>query len=93
MLRGPEVGEHGSILQQNHRKSISVWEANSENCSDLIFAVIVPDTNYVTSAIRKLMLDMPGPGSFQNIGLLLGAKQGSEHVKPCGSNWVKIKEA
>ena len=30
---------------------------------------IVPDTNYIISAIRKLMLDIPSPGSFQNIGL------------------------
>ena len=52
-----------------------VREPNSENCLDLIFAappcekvIIVPDTNYITSAIRKLMLDMPGPGGFQNIG-------------------------
>ena len=48
------------------------------NCLDLIFAaspyekvIIVPDTNYITSAIRKFMLDMPSPGSFQNIGLLI----------------------
>ena len=33
--------------------------------------IIVPDTNYVTSAIRKLMLNMPSPGSFQNVGLLI----------------------
>ena len=56
-------------------------------------AIIVPDTNYITSAIRKFMLDMPSPGSFQNIGLLIWAQQGSEHVKPCGSNWLKIKGA
>ena len=31
--------------------------------------IIVPDTNYITSAIRKLMLDISSPGSFQNIGL------------------------
>ena len=37
------------------------------------------------------MLDMPSPGSCQSIGLLILAQQGSEHVKPCGSNWVKIK--
>ena len=30
----------------------------------------MPDTNYITSAIRKFMLDMPSPGSFQNICLL-----------------------
>ena len=56
--------------------NILVWEPNSENCLDLIFLVfpyekviIVPDTNHITSAIRKFMLDMQGPGSFQNIGL------------------------
>ena len=77
-----------------------VQEANSENCLDFIFAaplckkvIIVPDTNYITSAIRKFLLDMPSPGSFQNIGLLIWAQQGLNHVKPCGSNWVKIKGA
>ena len=53
-------------------------EPNSENCSDLdlTFAVppcekviIVPDAYYITFAIRKLMLNMPSAGSFQNIGL------------------------
>ena len=51
-----------------------VWERNSENCLDLSFAsppcekvIIVPDTNYITSAIRKFMWDMPSPGSFQKI--------------------------
>ena len=39
------------------------------------------------------MLGMPSLGSFQNIGLLIRAQQGSEHMKPCGSNWVKIKGA
>ena len=55
-----------------------VREPNSENCLDLSFAappcekiIIVPDTNYITSAISKFMLDMPSPGSFQNIGLLI----------------------
>ena len=37
------------------------------------------------------MLDMPSLGNFQNLGLLTWAQQGSKHVKPCGSNWVKIK--
>ena len=70
---------------------------NSENCLDLIFAappcekvIIVPDTNYIISAIRKFMLDMPSPGRFQNIALLIWGQQGSEHVKPCGSNWGTI---
>ena len=77
-----------------------VREPNSENCLDLIFSappcekvITVADTNYITSAIRKFMLDMPGPGSFQNIGFLIWAIRGPEHVKPCGSNWVKIKGA
>ena len=55
-----------------------VREPNSENCLDLIFAkppcekvIIVPDTKYITSAIRKFLLDMPSPGSFQNIGFLI----------------------
>ena len=39
------------------------------------------------------MLDMPSPGSFPNLGLLIWAQQGSEYVKPCGSNWVKINGA
>ena len=39
------------------------------------------------------MLDMPSPGSLQNIGLSILTQQGSEHVKPYGSNWVKIKGA
>ena len=37
------------------------------------------------------MLDMATPGSFQNTGLQIRAQQGLEHVKPCGSNQVKIK--
>ena len=39
------------------------------------------------------MLDILSTGSFQNIGLLIWAQQGSEHVKPFGSNRVKIKRA
>ena len=49
---------------------------NYEICLNLIFVVspyenvtIIPDTNYTTSAIRKFMMDMPIPGSFQNTGL------------------------
>ena len=65
----------------NCEKCISidiVREPNSENCLDFIFVarpcekvIIVPDANYITSEIRKFMLDMPSPGSFQNIGLLI----------------------
>ena len=61
-------------------------EPNSENRLHLILAatpcekvIIVPDPNYITSVIRKFMLDMPSPGSFQNIGLLICAQHGSEH--------------
>ena len=53
-----------------------VREPNPDNCLDLTFVasstekvITVPDTNYITSAIRKFMLDMPSPGSYQNIGL------------------------
>ena len=45
----------------------------SELCLDLIFVaspcekmIIVPGTNYITSAITKFMLDMPSPGSFKS---------------------------
>ena len=55
---------------------VIIQEPNQENCLDLIFVpspcekvVIVPDTDCITSDIRKLMLDMPNPGSFQDIGL------------------------
>ena len=58
------------------QSKLLVREPNSENCLDLIFAappcekvIIVKDTNYITSAIRKFRLDMPSLGSFQNIVL------------------------
>ena len=38
-------------------------------CTPCQKVIIVPDTNYITSAIRKHMLDTPSPVSFQNIGL------------------------
>ena len=38
-------------------------------CTSCQKVIIVPDTKYITSAIRNLMLDIPSPGSFQNIGL------------------------
>ena len=53
-----------------------VRQPNSENCLDLIYVpspcekvVIVPDANYIILSIRKLMLDMPSPGTLQDIGL------------------------
>ena len=39
------------------------------------------------------MLDIPIPGSLQNIGLLISPQQGSEHVKLCSLNQVKLKGA
>ena len=32
--------------------------------------VIVPDTNNIRSAIKKVMLDMPSPSSFQDVAHL-----------------------
>ena len=64
--------------QRPHFKNNPFLITNSENCFDLIFSappyekvIIVPDTNYITFAIRKFKLDMPSPGSFQNIGVLI----------------------
>ena len=77
-----------------------VREPNSKYYLDLIFAappcekdIIVPDINYITSVIRELTLDMPSPCRFQNISILILAQLGSENVKPCGTNLVKIKGA
>ena len=80
--------------------AVVVRMPNSENCLDLLFAaprfekviiVHVPATNYITSAIRKFMSDMPRTGNFQNMGLLIWAQQDSEeHVKPCSLNRVKV---
>ena len=62
-----------SFRSDNHQSG-----SQTENCLDPIFAappcekvIIVPDTNYIISAIRKFMLDMPSPGSSQNIGVLI----------------------
>ena len=62
-------------------------------CTPFEKLIIVPDTNYITSAIWKLKLDIPSLGSFENISRLIWAQQSSEHVKPCRTNWVKIKRA
>ena len=32
------------------------------------------------------MLNIPSPGTFENIGQLISAQQSSEHVKPCGQS-------
>ena len=65
-------------LQSMSEESHLVREPSSENSLDFIFAAtpceqinIVPDTNCISSAIRKFMLDMPSPGIFQNIALLI----------------------
>ena len=49
---------------------------NSQNCLDLIFVastcekvIFIPNANYITSVIRKLMLEISRPGSCQNIRL------------------------
>ena len=36
---------------------------------------------------------MPVSDSFYNVGHEISGKEDSDHVKLCGSNWVKIKEA
>ena len=62
--------------KQTNSSCVLVREPNSENCSDSIFVappcenvIFVSHENCIASAIIKLMLDMPSPGSFQNIGL------------------------
>ena len=50
--------------------------------------IIVPDTNYITSSIRKLMFDILSPHSFQNICLLIWAQQSSECS--CQTIWYKL---
>ena len=78
----PDISEFFSenmILKTDTPRVLLIWKfppgPNSENCLYLIFdapacekIIIAPDTSHITSAIRKLMLDMPSPGSFQNIG-------------------------
>ena len=55
---------------------VTVREPNSENCLDLIFVashcekvIFRSAESHITSAIRKVMSDMPSPGSFHNIGV------------------------
>ena len=67
---------------------------NSENYLDFILAappcekvIIVPDTNYIISAIKKFMLDMPSPGSLQNIGILNMSTTG---LRACETMWFKL---
>ena len=52
---------------------IKVQEPNSEDCVDFTFSgtscervAFVFDKKFITSAIKKFMLDMSSPGSFQN---------------------------
>ena len=77
-----------------HFNSLSVREPNSENCLDLMFAalpcekvIIVPDTNYITSAIIEFMLDMPSAGSLQNIDRFNMYKTG---LRSCETIWFKL---
>ena len=64
----PEASElpWGNELSRDHVNRPLVLESN---CLDLIFdaptcekVIIVPDQNYITSPIRKFMLDMLSPG-------------------------------
>ena len=64
---------------------------NSKNCLDLIFVaspyakvIFLSDTNYITFAIRKFVLDMPSPGRFQNIGLTIPG------LRACETTWFKL---
>ena len=45
--------------------------------------------SYMTSAVRKSTLEVPVPGSFCH---KIRGKDGSDLVKPSGSNQVNIKE-
>ena len=45
--------------------------------------IIVSDANYITSAIRKFMLKMSGPGSFQN-------KAFEYELRACETMWSKL---
>ena len=54
---------------------VIVREPNCENCLDFISVaspcekiIFASDGNYMTYTIRRFMLDMPNPGSFQNVG-------------------------
>ena len=68
-------------------------QPNPENYLDLIFAaplcekvIIVLDTNYITSAIRKFMLDLPSHGSFQYGPLNLSPIG----LSACETMWFKL---
>ena len=67
-----------SIKRKLKQQFPLVREPNADNCLDLIFVaspcekvIIVRDTNFTIFAVRKFMLNMRNPGSFQNIGLLI----------------------
>ena len=71
-----DVISTGEDLQCWQGRSSLVQEPNSKDCLHLIFVaspcekvISVSDENYITYAIRKFILDMPSPGSVQNIGL------------------------
>ena len=87
------MDRNGPTAEKNIGKVIIVWEPNSQNCLDLIFVAstcqkaIIRHHVQPTSAVRKFMLDMPNPGSFQNI-----SPKGSEDLNPCGSNRKKMKK-
>ena len=51
----------GEIVQERN----PFWRSVAPPCEKVIFAF---ERSYITSAMRKLMLDVPVPGSFWNIG-------------------------
>ena len=65
-----------SSVKSQQVSSLGIFTLDWEKYFDLTFValpcdkvIFVFDKNYITSAIRKFMLDMPSPGSFQNIVL------------------------
>ena len=51
-------------------------------CTPCEKVIIVQDTNYITSAIRKLMLDMPSPGRPFNMN--------TTELRACQTMWYKL---
>ena len=60
--------------------SLALFAPSSEK------AIFAFDRSYVTSAVRKSMLDILVPGNFGKIGHEISDQEGSGYVKPCGSN-------
>ena len=76
------------------------WQPSPENNLDLIFAaplcekvIILLDTNYITSGIRKFMLDLPSHSSFQNIDPLSLSPIGLSARETMRFKLCKLKQA